>query len=481
LQTGITHVNRLDNTGDLLNIANISSVGTTTHAAATDGSNIFQVQNASDANTVDVNTSTSSLAQDGGAEVGGTTFTNDWKTYGTATISQSTASESGTYAAAAATSSTNSGTYNVLSSTLTQGTTYLASFSVKGAVTATNLAAGYLYNGTTLDTGSNYANSCSTTSVTTTYSKVTCYFTVSTSNTPTSANGFAIYQSSATSGQTLTIDNLSVTQQVASALNVSQVQIGGVSGQGLTLLTVDTSAAAPSGNTTINPALYGSIYYDTTLNALECYGSGGWGECGASPNVGVNLIPEYSGAVLDGSIWNGNDIGTLTSDICSNTGGALSLNTTVCSNSGDDYNYYAWTSPQSVNQTYSIYDRYQLPATFKSFATNNTISLTGRTTSTTGTQATGNNLNDGIQYSMYYINSSTGKLTQCGSTTTINSSTNTWSTTALTVSGGDNACLASNVAGGITSNTILTFKIDVTANNNSNAYVSNLSFLTIGK
>ena len=36
-----------------------------------------------------------------------------------------------------------------------------------------------------------------------------------------------------------------------------------------------------------------------------------------SPNVGVNLIPEYAGAVLNGSIWPGNNVGTLTSDICS--------------------------------------------------------------------------------------------------------------------------------------------------------------------
>jgi hypothetical protein len=290
---------------------------------------------------------------------------------------------------------------------------------------------------------------------------------VSTSSTATynASNALAIYYTASPGSISLYIDNVSVTQQVSTAtVNVNQIQVGGVADQGLTLLTLDTSAAPPTTNAS-DSALLGSMYFDTTAGELECYGSSGWGGCGASPNVSANLIPEYSGAVLDGTNWGSNDIGTLTSDLCSNTG-SLTVNTGLCATSGQSYNYYAWTSPQATSQTYSIYVRYQLPATFKSFSASNYPQLTGYTTNTTNS-GLGTNLPDGVQFSMYDQSGN-----ECGGQVwTVTSSGTTWQSATMTSLSG---CTFA------ASNTI-TFRIDMTSYNNSYAYASNLSFLTVGK
>jgi hypothetical protein len=234
------------------------------------------------------------LASNPGAEVSGT-FSSAWLPYGSATITRDTVTTAaGLASAKAVTSAASSGAKNVLTNTLAQSTTYLASFSIMSATPASDYYAAYLYNGTAVDTGTGYAQSCylASYSVTNSWTKINCYFTTSTSNTPTAANAFAVY--SLTTGRTFYVDNMSIVPQTTSTpLNVSQVQIGGTAGSGLTLLTLDTAAAPPTTSTTTS-ALLGSMYYDTTAGALQCYGSGGWGACGVSPNIGVNLIPEYA-------------------------------------------------------------------------------------------------------------------------------------------------------------------------------------------
>jgi hypothetical protein len=439
--------------------------GSQTISAATDGK-VFQVQNSLDGNVLSVNSATVNLASNPGAEVSGT-FSSVWLPYGSATITRDTVTTAaGLASAKAVTSAASSGAKNVLTNTLAQSTTYLASFSIMSATPASDYYAAYLYNGTAVDTGTGYAQSCylASYSVTNSWTKINCYFTTSTSNTPTAANAFAVY--SLTTGRTFYVDNMSIVPQTTSTpLNVSQVQIGGTAGSGLTLLTLDTAAAPPTTSTTTS-ALLGSMYYDTTAGALQCYGSGGWGACGVSPNVGVNLIPEYAGAVLNGSIWPGNNVGTLTSDICSYS---LNINRVapaevVCSGTTDDYNYYRWTSPQANSQTYGIFVRSQLPATFKTFGSD--ISLKGRTTSTASNAGSG--VANGVRFSMFRANG-----TQCGATTTVTTATNTWATGSILMSTA-NAC-------GFTAGEVVTFRIDVTSSNKSIAYASNLSFLTIGK
>src|SRR5690606_10055154 len=113
---------------------------------------------------------------------------------------------------------------------------------------------------------------------------------------------------------------------------------------------------------------------------------------------------EYAGSVL-----NGTGIGTMTADFCGN-GGGLSVNTNFCA-SGEARNYYAWTSPQATNQTYSIYITYQLPETFLSFIDDNTITLEGRTTDTSDASLT---------YQVFRSTDST--ITECGTATQVTSS-----------------------------------------------------------
>jgi hypothetical protein len=200
------------------------------------------------------------------------------------------------------------------------------------------------------------------------------------------------------------------------------------------------------------------MYYDTNTGRIQCYESDGWGACGAAPDNVVNLNPEYSGAVL-----NGTGVGTMTADSCGN-GGGLSLNTSLCA-SGEARNFYKWTSPQATQQTYSIYVTYQLPATFKNFASDDTIQLTARTDSTS---------NAAVTYEMY--KSQSGSITQCGSgETTVVTSADTWQTVGINGNESTSCSFSTSSA-----NAFIIFKINVKANSNANAYVGTLSFTTTG-
>jgi hypothetical protein len=206
------------------------------------------------------------------------------------------------------------------------------------------------------------------------------------------------------------------------------------------------------------------MYYDTTTGRIQCYEADGWGACGSAPDIYVNLQPEYTGAVL-----NGTGVGTMTADFCSDT---LNINDgtagspTICS-ANDTYNYYKWTSPQSTQQTYSVYVTYQLPATFKGFAADDTVKLTARTTDTT---------NAAVTYQMYRDTGGSG-LVQCGSgETAVTTSNNTWQTVQINGNEATGCSFNSSSA-----NKSVVFKINVKANSNASAFVSNLSFTTTGQ
>jgi hypothetical protein len=233
---------------------------------------------------------------------------------------------------------------------------------------------------------------------------------------------------------------------------VPNVQVGGgVYGGPVTLLTLDRAASAPIAAN--NEALLGSMYYDTTLGKLQCYEADGWGACGSSPDDIITISPEYTNAVLHGT-----GVGTMTSDFCSDY---LDINdathgTPVCG-TNETYNFYKWTSPQPSAQTYSIYVTYQLPETFKSFASGST-SLMGRTDSTNST----------VQYSIY--RNTTSGLSPCGSTITVSTGSQTsWQTKVASGAADPSAC-------GFSAGDSVVFKIDVIASQNANAYVGNIGF-----
>lgn len=263
-------------------------------------------------------------------------------------------------------------------------------------------------------------------------------------NSTDSANAFQIQDSTGS-------DMLSVsTDDSAGAKNV---KVGSDTDADTTLLTLDKSSSAPA--VSDQNALLGSMYYDTTLDKMQCYEADGWGSCGASPDNFVTISPEYTNAVM-----NGNDIGTITSDLCSDTlniNDGSSSQPTICG-TNETYNFYKWTSAESTDQTRSIYVTYQLPSTFKKFVSGST-SLMGRTDSA----------DSSVSYQIYRDDNNNG-LTSCGSVVSVSSGVqSTWQKAAASGSADPTNC--SFEAG----DSIL-FRINLRAKTDANAYVSNLAF-----
>jgi hypothetical protein len=279
------------------------------------------------------------------------------------------------------------------------------------------------------------------------FTQVTCYIT-------TDANlvssPYMYFTQSDGTARTFYVDTFSMTLASSTTPNV---QIGGGSNGGpVALLTLDRAASAPIASN--NDAFLGSMYYDTSLGKLQCYEQDGWGACGSSPDVVVTISPEYTNGVMHGT-----GVGTMTSDLCSDTldiNDGTSSQPTICG-TNETFNFYKWTSPQSSDQTYSIYVSYQLPDTFKAFASGQT-SVSGRTDSTNAT----------VQYSIYRSDSS--GLTPCGGIKTVS----TGVSTAWTPVPADGAIDPSTC--GFAAGSSILFKIDMKAKQNASAYVGNLNF-----
>jgi len=234
--------------------------------------------------------------------------------------------------------------------------------------------------------------------------------------------------------------------------DIQNVQIGSGTDDGTTtLLTVDKAASAP---TVTDSALLGSMYYDTTVGKLQCFEADGWGACSSSPDSFVTLSPEYANAVK-----NGNGIGTMTSDLCSDTlniNDGSSSQPTVCG-TNETYNFYNWTTSEVTDQKRSIYVTYQLPTSFKQFVSGST-SLMGRTDST----------DSDVSYQVYK-NSGAG-LTACGAIVPASTGVKTtWQKAIATSTADPSTC-------GFAAGDSVVFKISLTANSDANAYASNLNF-----
>lgn len=412
----------------------------------------FFVDNLSVTIAADYNFATDGTVNDSG------TFATNWPTAGLGTVATSRNTADGYEAsdsaqAAITTGAANAGIRNKLSSTPLINTLYRVTVYAKlfSGAAFTDFKIRYSYNGSTNTTASNYVDCVdyNTQTVTTTaWTKITCYITTS-ANTATNPHVYFVEGASAV--RTFGVDAFSMTLASNTTPNV---QIGGgVNGGPTTLLTLDKGASAPIAGD--NEALLGSMYYDTTLGKLQCYEADGWGACGSSPDNIVTISPEYNNAVLHGT-----GIGTMTSDICSDT---LDINdgssgqATICG-ANETYNFYKWTSPQASAQTYSIYVTYQLPSTFKSFASGQT-SIMGRTDSANST----------VNYQLYR-NDSTSGLTACGASVAISSgAVSSWQTGVASGAADPSTC------GFLPSNSIV-FKINVVSSQNANAYIGNLNF-----
>jgi len=412
---------------------------------------LLEVQTSIGSNLFSVNNFAVELATNGGGE-NSSTFATDWAAApagGTVTRT-TTAGQfvTGQAGIQVVTTGSNHGARNNLASNPAVSTTYQVSFTAKlSSGTFTTLDVQYSRDGgTDLEACTNYSTQTLSTSV---WTKITC--TITTDATTATNPDLIIRQTDAT-GRTFWIDNLSFQRNDATANTTpSNVQIGGgINGGPVTLLTLDRSSSPPVPNG--DSTYYGSMYYDTVTGRIQCYEADGWGACGSAPDNIITLTPEYAGAVL-----NGTGVGTMTADFCAN-GGGLTVNTGLCNTSGEARNFYKWTSPQATSQTYSIYVTYKLPNTFKTWESSATMRLTAYKSHATNSQVT---------MDVYKKDVSSGTLSQCGTNTTITTSTGAWDTTSA--NGDETTC-------GFEGGDYVIFKINLSANSSAAAYVENLDF-----
>ncbi len=415
-------------------------------------SRTFYVDNLSVTIAADYN-----YATDGGVDDAGN-FATNWSfvnaTSGAGSVSRNTSDgydASDSAGVTITTGAANAGIRNKLSMNPLTSTLYRISVYAKlSSGSFTDFKVRYSRDGSTGSSG-NYVNCVdyNTQTITTSaWTKITCYITT---DSTAATNPYVNFVEDSSATRTWYVDAFSMTLAQNTTPNV---QIGsGVNGGPATLFTLDRSASAPVAANM--DSLLGSMYYDTALGKLQCYEADGWGACGSSPDNIVTISPEYTNAVMHGT-----GVGTMTSDLCSSTLGindGSSGQPTICG-SNETYNFYKWTSPQASAQTYSIYVTYQLPGTFKEFASGQT-SLMGRTDSSNST----------VQYQIYRSDSSSG-LVACGSAITVSTGSQT-SWQFVSASGASDPSTCSFTGG----NSIV-FKISATASQNANAYIGNLNF-----
>jgi hypothetical protein len=411
---------------------------------------VFEVQSSIGTNLLSVNNSSVEYAKNGGTEASGT-FSSDWSAIGVGSVSRNT---NLTYVATGQASgqidtpaTINTGVKIGLTANLAVSTTYQVSMTGKmPSGTMSGLEVRYSRDGTNTVACGTYSTQ---TLVATGWSKITCTFTT---DATTATSPYLFIRQTDAVARTFYIDNVSVTLSTISSTPPNLQVGGGIYGGPTTLFTLDRASSPPVASG--NDVYYGSMYYDTTSGRIQCYQANGWGACGSAPDSFINLVPEYSGAVL-----NGTGIGTLTADFCANQSAVLAINTSLCS-TGQALNFYKWTSPQATTQTYSIYVTYQLPGGFKQFQSDSTVQLTARVDNTT---------NAAVTYEMF--RSEAGAVSACGTETTVTTTANTWQTVGI--NGNENSGCGFSTS---TANNFAIFKINVKAKSNANVYVSTLSF-----
>lgn len=252
-------------------------------------------------------------------------------------------------------------------------------------------------------------------------------------NTSDSTAAFRI-QNSAASIDLLTADTTNGVIKIGTTGTATQ------SGSALFVTTAEFSGALRVGDGT------NRVQFDGTTKKIEYVGT-------ARQDKRVTLDPEYPGAVLtaDGS----NNVGTMTSDFCSNTG-TLSINNSICG-SGEAFNYYSWMGSGGT-MDYDIYVRWQAPSDFSAFSNaTDAVKMYGWRTSSS----------EKVELSMYQANG-----TQCGSTTEINSSNGAWQQTSMT--GDETGCT-------VAANDVITFRIKLTASSTGFARASNIQINYLSK
>ena len=169
------------------------------------------------------------------------------------------------------------------------------------------------------------------------------------------SSGSANYIQNGTSPQTASFNitgagtvggNLTVNgSTLLSVTSATALQIQNAGGSGV--LTVDTSNS--------------EVVVGTPTNGIKLSSSGILYIGTAQPLKHITFSPEYPGATFTGD--GTNNIGTLGSDFCSSSS-LLNINAAACGASGDEHNYYSWTTAEVTAQDYDLYVRYRIPSDY---------------------------------------------------------------------------------------------------------------------
>lgn len=220
-----------------------------------------------------------------------------------------------------------------------------------------------------------------------------------------------------------------------------------------TVVKVGTTAAGTLANVRLlstDAEFTGTVRVGTSTNGIDMSGANGFVLSGtARPTRTVTLVPEYPGAVLtpDGA----SNTGTMTSDFCSHSA-LLNINSTACGSSGDEHNYYAWTTTQGSAQDYDIYVRYRMPADYDTGSMANMRIWGWGTTSA----------NEIVSLALYK-----GSGTACSTITNAITGNTTWN--EATSASPLGAC---SIAAG----DLVTFKVKLTAGTNNTARAGEIRF-----
>lgn len=179
-----------------------------------------------------------------------------------------------------------------------------------------------------------------------------------------SATGFQV-QDSSSSKAVFTVDSST------DVVSIGTPNTGGINGKitfnntgGANTVSIAAQSVNPSSSFTLQlpaalPTASNYCVVSSNLGALSFL------PCGAGSTATVTLSPEFFSSVMSGV--GGSNIGTMTSDYCAGASKFPSgVNTSVCTVSTDEHNYYSWTA--NSGNSYDIFVRWSVPQDFASFS-----------------------------------------------------------------------------------------------------------------
>ena len=313
----------------------------------------------------------------------------------------------------------------------TAGTTRLTNAGILQNVTYNGTAIGATYGGTG-QTGYAvgdllFANTTTTLGKLAAVASGSCLISAGTNTAPVWGScGTGLFTDSGTLAYlTQTTDNFTVGSSAAGGklfvdgdTDEVQLQVQANASQSTDIFVVESSG----GTDYLAVTGTGTVVLGSVTNGISITNGGIIDFNGTSrPTEKVVIRPEFPGATISGD--GTSNSGTMTSDFCS-ASGRRNLNIAVCANTGEEHNYYSWTTSSGTND-YDIYTFYTIPSDFDGFINDSTLRAYGwRTTS-----------GEKVEVSIFQANG-----TQCGTTNDIvvAASNQTWTPTSF--NGNETSC-----------------------------------------